>query len=209
MIPVRGYTRRDGTRVRPHTRSAPSSGGGPPVPLGLLVVGALSLGALALGGSAFEDSPEDAGRRTWQHGGLTFTTVDSDSSSSCADHAYGRVAEFFAEHPCEKLRRTLLTVSDGGGGTVVVAVSRTTMPTVESAVELRELVDTQGTGNLDELSRDSLTHSGVEFDGRHYASTRRETTVTVSEAAPRSARAEPSRNTLEKAARTALLHPGP
>ncbi|WP_157405398.1 hypothetical protein [Actinopolyspora halophila] len=169
----------------------------------------LSLGILMLVGSgAGTNTSEEGEHSTWRHGGSTFTAVDSDEPESCVNHSYGRVKGFFAKHPCRKLRRTLLTVPARNGATTIVAVSRTTMPTVDSAVELRKLVDAQGTGNLEELTRDSLAYADVDFEGTYYSSTREGNTVIVSEAAPSSEHGKPDRAALHDAARTALRHPG-
>ncbi|NHD17797.1 MULTISPECIES: hypothetical protein [unclassified Actinopolyspora] len=169
MVQVRRYTKKDGTEVRPHSRSSPGSGDVSSGPPGALVTVVLSLGILVLVGSgAGTNTSEEDEHSTWRHGGSTFTAVDSDDPESCVDHSYGRVKGFFAKHPCRKLRRTLLTVPARNGATTVVAVSRTTMPTVDSAVELRKLVDAQGTGNLEELTRDSLAYADVNFEGTYY-----------------------------------------
>ncbi|NYH80290.1 hypothetical protein FHR84_003639 [Actinopolyspora biskrensis] len=209
MVQVRRYTKKDGTEVRPHNRSSPGSGDVSSGPPGVLVAVVLSLGALVLVGNGLgTGTTQETEHPTWRHGGSTFTAVDSDAPASCVNHSYGRVKGFFAKHPCRKLRRTLLTVPDRDGATMVVAVSRTTMATAGSAVKLRELVDAQGTGNLEELSRDSLAYADVDFEGKHYSSAREGNTVTVSEAAPRSERGKPDRAALNDAARTALRHPG-
>ncbi|ASU79971.1 hypothetical protein CDG81_18795 [Actinopolyspora erythraea] len=209
MVQVRRYTKKDGTEVRRHTRSAPGKGGGPSGSVGVLVAVVLSLAALGTGenvlapGSARQDE-----RPTWRHGGSVFTVVDSEESGSCAGRSYGRVVDFFTEHPCRKLRRALLTVPDGSGETMLVAVSRTTMPSTGAAKRLRELLDTPGTGNLAELSRDSPSWPEAEFTGTYYASAREGATVTVAEATPGSDRDVPEPSALHEAARTALLRPG-
>ncbi|SDJ67421.1 hypothetical protein SAMN04487820_101202 [Actinopolyspora mzabensis] len=208
MVQVRGYVKKDGTEVSPHTRSAPGGGGTPTGSLGILVAVVISLAVLGVGGETWRPgTPGEPARTTWRHGGSTFTVVNSEESASCSNLSYGRVAEFFEEHPCRKLRRTLLRVADEDGEPMVVAVSRTTMPTTRSAKWLRKLVDTPGTGNLAELSRGSPSLTKVDFTGTHYASTREGSTVTVSEATPRRDSSTPERSALHEAARAALLYP--
>jgi hypothetical protein len=77
-----------------------------------------------------------------------------DSTDDCVAHSYGKVREFFREQPCVALHRAWFDVRDGRRGLVLVAVSWVEMPDIRSAREFQELVDTHGTGNVTELSRE-------------------------------------------------------
>jgi hypothetical protein len=72
----------------------------------------------------------------------------------------------------------------GRRGLVLVAVSWVEMPDTRSAREFHELVDTHGTGNVTELSREQGPHRRVRFTGQHYVSRRDGTTVTNAQAEP-------------------------
>lgn len=74
-------------------------------------------------------------------------------SGSCVDHSYGKIQEWFAEHPCARLSRGLYTTT-ASGARVLVSVSVVTMPTHADAATLYELAFTSGTGNVSDLVRD-------------------------------------------------------
>jgi hypothetical protein len=107
-----------------------------------------------------------------------------DSTDDCVAHSYGRVREFFREQPCAALHRAWFDVRDGRRGLVLVAVSWVEMPDTRSAREFHELVDTHGTGNATELSREEGPHRRVRFTGKHYVSRRDGTTVVNAQAEP-------------------------
>ena len=114
--------------------------------------------------------------------GFQFSLHAARSDTGCAANAYGKAAEFFQTTPCTRLDRALYgTTVDGR--LIVVSVSVVHMPDEPSAEELQRLVDTSGTGNVDDLLRagvrvpggpDSLTDAG-------YASTRDASTVVIAE----------------------------
>ncbi|WP_459028839.1 hypothetical protein [Pseudonocardia sp. DLS-67] len=107
-----------------------------------------------------------------------------DSTDDCVAHSYGQVREFFREQPCVALHRAWFDVRDGRRGLVLVAVSWVEMPDTRSARELHELVDTYGTGNVTELSREEGPHRRVRFTGKHYVSRRDGPTVMNAQAEP-------------------------
>jgi hypothetical protein len=107
-----------------------------------------------------------------------------DSTDDCVGHSYGKVWEFFREHPCVALHRAWFEVHDRRRGYVLVAVSWVEMPDTRSAREFHELVDTHGTGNVTELSREEGPHRRVRFTGQHYVSHRDGTTVVNAQAEP-------------------------
>lgn len=102
--------------------------------------------------------------------------------ADCAAHSYGRVREFFRDHPCSGLHRALFEVRDKRGDVVLVAVAWVEMPDARSAADLKKLVD--GHGNVTELSRERGRYRGVRFTGQFYASDRAGAVVVNAQAQP-------------------------
>jgi hypothetical protein len=91
----------------------------------------------------------------------------------CATYSYGQVQGFFQAHPCRWLARAYLAVSapgQGGATVVLVAISWVDMPSAQLAGQFKRLVDTGGTGNVTELSRDTGSYQDVSFSGAFYQS---------------------------------------
>jgi hypothetical protein len=107
-----------------------------------------------------------------------------DSTDDCVAHSYGQVREFFREQPCAALHRAWFEVRDGRRGLVLVAVAWVEMPDARSARDFHELVDTYGTGNVTELSREEGPHRRVRFTGRYYEDRRDGTTVVNAQVEP-------------------------
>lgn len=107
-----------------------------------------------------------------------------DTADDCAAHSYGDVREYFRTQPCVALHRAWFEVRDRRRGLVLVAVSWVEMPDTGSAREFHELVDTYGTGNVTELSREQGRHRRVRFTGRYYEDRRAGTTVVNAQAEP-------------------------
>jgi hypothetical protein len=107
-----------------------------------------------------------------------------DTTDDCLAHSYGKVREFFREQPCVALHRAWFEVHDRRRGYVLVAVSWVEMPDTRSARAFQELVDTHGTGNVTELSREQGPHRRVRFTGQYYVSRRDGTTVMNAQAEP-------------------------
>ncbi|MDQ4038836.1 MAG: hypothetical protein M3313_10935 [Actinomycetota bacterium] len=80
----------------------------------------------------------------------TYVLALSRGGETCAGNADGQVAEYFDATDCTALVRELYTTDIDGVG-VLVSVARVTMPDEESAAEFKDLVDADGTGNLDDL----------------------------------------------------------
>lgn len=90
--------------------------------------------------------------------------------SSCEQHSYGRVEQFFKSHPCDWAVRAYLAVHDNSLGEVLVALSWVGMPNASSATAYKSLVDAGGTGNITELSRDTGPYQAVKYNGQFYTS---------------------------------------
>jgi hypothetical protein len=84
------------------------------------------------------------------------------TGTGCAAHSYGRMREFFQSNPCQWLARAYLRV---GYSEFLVAVSWVGMPDVASADHYRSLVDTPGSGNVTELSRETTLYRKITYAG--------------------------------------------
>jgi hypothetical protein len=94
-----------------------------------------------------------------QHSGqFNFAAVpqlaEPQHDSNCADHAYGDVQKFLQATPCQQLTRGLYTTTSADGRKVYANVSVVRMPTAADAAKLRELADSDGTGNVKDLVRE-------------------------------------------------------
>jgi hypothetical protein len=155
---------------------------------GVLLLAALGIWAL----SSSEPSPPAQSRPSTSApasnpirtvGEYRFTQQATRADTDCAANSYGQVAEYFRGTPCTGLARGLYS-STVDGQLVVVAVATVRMPSERAATELKKLIDTNGTGNVNDLLRagvrmpngpESLTDAG-------YASGRDGLTVVIAEA---------------------------
>jgi hypothetical protein len=176
MPSVRGYVKRDGTRVTAYWRKSPSR---------LMTVTV----SVVVGGSAFlsSGSPVTAkssapasrsrsvkvtasaeARAGFQRAKATLTAkgfragLETKVGGDCAAHSYGKVHDFFVANPCEWLARAYLPIGDSE---VLVAISWVGMPTTSSAEAYRRLVDTPGAGNITELSREEKLYRKIGYAG--------------------------------------------
>ncbi|MCM3921089.1 hypothetical protein ND748_05275 [Frankia sp. AiPs1] len=102
----------------------------------------------------------------------------------CSEHSYGKVLEFFHRQPCADLYRAQFQGRDRKGDVVLIAVSWVRMADQGGAVAYRQLVDTYGTGNVTELSREGGRYRTVRYTARKYASGRRNNVVVNAQAEP-------------------------
>lgn len=87
-------------------------------------------------------------------GEFQFSAVSEPVSvSDCVANSYGKIKDWFAEHPCTKLDRTL-HVTDVEGKRALVSVALVTMPDQAQATQLKAITDTDNTGNVNDLVRD-------------------------------------------------------
>lgn len=179
VVQVRSYTKKDGTRVSAHQRSAP--GGGV-----VLVAAGVAL-VIALGPGTAPTAPvprpatkakvdarakvtERAMTRLQRRGYQVTSRVRADRD--CAAHSYGDVRTFFRDRPCSAMTRLLFEVRDRRRNVVLVAVAVVGMPDASGAAAYQRLVDRHGTGNVTELSRESGRYRRVRFVGVPYGSER-------------------------------------
>lgn len=83
--------------------------------------------------------------------------------TDCAANSYGKIREFFTQTACEQLTRGLYMTATKDGRRVYTSVAVVRMAKAEDAAKLRELTDTDGTGNVNDLLRAKVaTVSGLE-----------------------------------------------
>ncbi len=80
----------------------------------------------------------------------TYTLALSRDGDTCAGNANGQVGDYFDTTDCTSLDREMYTTEVNGVG-VLVSVARVTMPDEATASEFKSLVDSDGTGNVDDL----------------------------------------------------------
>lgn len=116
--------------------------------------------------------------------GFRIAGRETDDATDCVGHSYGTMPDYFRRQPCVALHRAFFEVRDAKGDIVLVAASWVQMPDDDSARELKTKLDTNGTGNLTELSRDKGKYKRVRFTGDAYASRLDGTVVTNAQAQP-------------------------
>ena len=166
--------------------SEKGSGGG--VVIALAIAVAVSAGGAA-GGSALSSAGSAGGSSSVSRSGSQAKGRDAvavqarltrlgvrisgrleDESDACVANSYGRVHQYLQAHPCSSLRRAQFEVRDSKGDVALVPVAWVEMPTEAEAVALKQLLDTGGTGNITELSRQRGRYRTVRYTGDAYAS---------------------------------------
>ncbi|MCE3555138.1 hypothetical protein LWC33_27245 [Pseudonocardia sp. RS11V-5] len=104
--------------------------------------------------------------------GVRLSGKVTDDSAACAANSYGQVQDFFRRTPCAALHRAYFELRDRKGDAAIVAVSWVEMPDEPSARALKQLMDTSGTGNVTELSRERGKYRTIRYIGDAYASRR-------------------------------------
>lgn len=219
--PIR--TRPDGTRY-PITSK---KGGAAAVAATVLASGMIAVGG-GFGGSGAAGSAADSaiaralqarttnakgearkgrGKAAWKRFGMRQLKRRIEPAADCVLNSYGDVRQFFLRTPCRWLRRTLVTIGDGDGNTVVVAISLVRMSTARQARQLKELTDTDGTGNVAAIGAVGPRLGDIEFTGEHYDSHRRGRMTVIAEAEP--VRGQPGGATMDAATEVAVVLPPP
>jgi hypothetical protein len=138
-------------------------------------------------GSGGEPTGSGAGGNTEQQssGEYEFTAkLDSPRvDDSCDEHAYDATQTFLQEKTCTKLTRSVFTTTIEDR-TVYTSVSVVEMRDEQTASDLRDLTDKNGSGNVNDLVREGeITVEGLEaLNGGGYASEQQGTQVTIVEA---------------------------
>jgi hypothetical protein len=185
----------------PATDDAEEKGSGRRIAVFALVA-LLFVGALAVGGWLFlRDRDGNAGTAPTstsaetaptgpqvgdveQIAGAEYTVEALQVDETCAGHAYGDTAAFFAGVDCTALSRALYSTRIDGEP-VVVAVARVRMPDTGAARDLQALTDRNGSGNVSDLLREGVRYTGspAELSGAEYASAVSGSAVTIVESA--------------------------
>jgi hypothetical protein len=180
-------------------RPGPKRGGGAVLALGVAVVlgagGASAAGGAASATSASSGTSANGRARAANQNskiaesrlvrrGIRVDQKFSDDNSDCVAHSYGQVRDFFRSHSCVALQRAHFQVRDRRGDVVLIAVSRVEMTDETDARALQRLLDTHGTGNVLELSREQGRYRTVRYTGDFYASRRDGTVVSNAQAQP-------------------------
>jgi hypothetical protein len=113
-------------------------------------------------------------------GGTFNVKFDKD----CAQNSYGQVHKFFLLEQCRWLARESLTLEAASHPVALVAISWVEMPSAVQADQYKRLVDTQGTGNITELTRIEGPYQSVRYSGQYYVSGRYGTAVWNCEVQP-------------------------
>ena len=158
---------------------------------------------------------KDAARRgqydeTWKRlrlKPLRQTLKQINREFQCALRSTGQVQQFFVREPCRSLQRTLIPLADADGNTIVVAIAWVRVFNSNSAIQLADLIDTDGTGGIQPLAGALLGYDAIEFTGQHYAVRRSGDLVVIAEATPW--RGQPSGAVLDSIALVAAEFPPP
>ncbi len=107
----------------------------------------------------------------------------TEVTNDCAGHSRGRTKTSFEGENCVTATR-LLATGAVGGRPVLFVVSRITMATGEAAASVKQVLDGNGTGNLNDLLREDKTYPGApsEMPISGYASVQKGNVVAVAEA---------------------------
>jgi hypothetical protein len=107
----------------------------------------------------------------------------TNTITDCAGHSHGKTQVSFKAVNCLKATR-LLATGKVGGRPVLFVVSRIQMPTSDAAASIKQILDANGTGNLNDLLREGKTYPGAPatMPDSGYASLQTGTVVTVAEA---------------------------
>lgn len=159
----------------------------PPSRRGLVIAGGLAL--LLIGGFAALANPfgSDAVSPTASilktAAPTGYALKVTDVITDCADHSRGKTKASFKAENCLRATR-LLATGEVGGRPVLYVVSRIEMATSDAAASVKQVLDGDGTGNLDDLLREGKTYPGAPYEMpiSGYASVQNGTTVTVAEA---------------------------
>lgn len=113
-----------------------------------------------------------------------------DVDTDCTSVSYGSANEWFATHPCDRVVRALYTTgktfkSSNKDVRALVSVIVVTMPTAEEAQEVKDILDSNGTGNISDMVRDGTVEirDAPDVADGTYDSTLSGRRVTIVEAA--------------------------
>lgn len=170
----------------------------------IAVAAANGVGGAGLGGTTGEavgsarvTQSKQAARKgrsddAWRGLNLRRVRQIAEPAVNCAINSYGQVHDFFLRNPCKSLDRTLFTLADPDGNTVVVSVSWVRMRQQGDVRRLKDLIDTDGTGSVTQLAAGALRTQGVRFTGAPFRSRPRRDLLVVAEGAVVSGHPDPA-----------------
>lgn len=125
-------------------------------------------------------APTATQQPTQQIQDTTYVLALSRDGETCVGNANGQVAEYFDTTDCTALVREMYTTDIDGVG-VLVSVARVTMPDEQSAAEFKDLVDSDGTGNVDDLleSGERLPEGPTELEPLAFDSELADDVITI------------------------------
>jgi hypothetical protein len=134
-----------------------------------------------VGSEAGPTSPTSGSSRTSMPAG--YAVQVTDVITDCAGHARGRTKASFETQNCVKATRSLATGQVSGRPTLFV-ISRVQMASAEAAASVKQVLDGNGTGNLNDLLREGRTFAGApeKMPISGYVSVQTAKIVTVAEA---------------------------
>ena len=157
-------------------------------PLRVLVAGGAAASAVLLAGAfalSRADNPAAAGSAApiASTAPAVYTVQVTDVITSCRDHSHGRTKSSFRKENCVKATRFLASGKVSGRPAVFV-MSRIQMATAEAAASVKQVLDSTGTGNLNDLLREGKSFQGApgSMPASGYASVQTGAVVVVAEA---------------------------
>ncbi len=159
----------------------------PPSRRNLVIAGGLAVlligGFAVLANSFGSNAPSPAAAILKNAAPTDFAVKVTDVITDCAGHSRGKAKTSFMAANCLKATR-LLATGEVGGRPVLYVVSRIEMATSDAAASVKQVLDGNGTGNLNDLLREGKTYPGAphEMPISGYASVQNGPMVTVAEA---------------------------
>lgn len=123
-------------------------------------------------------------QQAWQRLALRQLEREVKNELRCAVQSFGQVRQFFVTHPCKKLSQVVYALRDKDGDDIVGTVMWVTMPTADDAMQLEQVEDTYGTGDVTPFTTEILGVAGIKFTGQHYRSRRDGSLFVISETEP-------------------------
>lgn len=159
----------------------------PPSRRNLVIAGGLALllivGGVALARSVGSNSAPPTASILKTAAPTGYAVKVTDVITDCAEHSRGKAKSSFKAENCLRATR-LLATGVVGGRPVLYVVSRIEMATSDAAASVKQVLDGNGTGNLNDLLREGKTYPGAPYEMpiSGYASVQNGTMVTVAEA---------------------------
>ena len=159
----------------------------PPSRRNLVIAGGLALllivGGVALARSVGSNSAPPTASIVKTGAPTGYAVKVTDVITDCAEHSRGKAKSSFKAENCLRATR-LLATGVVGGRPVLYVVSRIEMATSDAAASVKQVLDGNGTGNLNDLLREGKTYPGAPYEMpiSGYASVQNGTMVTVAEA---------------------------